>query len=59
MSVPTPSGWVPLLGRMMPVAWYTAYWTRLMQSNPLTPAPQPVSTTPPLLGPLMPPPPSQ
>src|ERR1700722_6451059 len=30
-----------------------------MQSKPFTPGPQPASLTPPLLGPLIPPPPSQ
>ena len=58
-TVPTPAGWLPSPGRAIPVTWYTAYCTRLMQSYPLTPGPQPASTTPPLVGPWMPPPPSQ
>jgi hypothetical protein len=59
MNVPTPFGWVPLAGSTTSVAWYTAYWTKVTQSKPLTPAPHPDSTTPPLVGPLMLPPPSQ
>ena len=52
---------IPLLsGESManPVAWYTAYWAKLMQSKPLTPAAQ-VEPDPPTVGPLNPPPPSQ
>jgi hypothetical protein len=43
----------PLLGTVMPVTWYTAYWDRLMQLYPgaLHPAAW--------VGPLIPPPPLQ
>ena len=41
MTVPTPLGWLPSEGRMIPVTWYTAYCARLMQSKPKIPRPAP------------------